>query len=123
MRYLFLSLLIAAMLFQSFSKAIIYASYIENRDFIAKNLCENRSRPEMHCNGKCHLRKQLQKDEQNDHSQLPSSLKLFDESISLNQEQPDWLFEQVVSIRVSYPELNLHFPVSPVTDIFHPPSV
>lgn len=30
-----------------------------NRDYIAKVLCENRKKPEMHCNGKCYLAKKL----------------------------------------------------------------
>lgn len=32
-----------------------------NQSRIANTLCENRNRPSMHCNGKCHLRKQLNK--------------------------------------------------------------
>jgi hypothetical protein len=37
-----------------------------NREYIAKVLCENRKRPELHCDGKCYLAKQLkqQKDKQ-----------------------------------------------------------
>jgi hypothetical protein len=38
-----------------------------NRADIAKNLCENRDNPQMRCCGKCYLKKQLNKvnDEQN----------------------------------------------------------
>lgn len=32
-----------------------------NKEYIAKNLCENRNRPKSHCNGKCHLMKLLKK--------------------------------------------------------------
>lgn len=35
--------------------------YQLNKAYIAANLCENRARPEMHCNGKCYLKKQLKK--------------------------------------------------------------
>lgn len=35
--------------------------YLANYDYIATELCENRDKPEMHCNGKCHLMKQLAK--------------------------------------------------------------
>lgn len=34
-------------------------AYEINKEYIANNLCENRNKPEMHCNGKCHLRKQI----------------------------------------------------------------
>ena len=35
--------------------------YAMNKEYIAKNLCENRAKPKMNCNGKCHLMKQLKK--------------------------------------------------------------
>lgn len=35
--------------------------YQINKDFIAKNLCENRDKPQMNCCGKCYLNKQLKK--------------------------------------------------------------
>lgn len=35
--------------------------YIVNYDYIVKELCENKAKPEMHCNGKCHLMKELAK--------------------------------------------------------------
>ncbi len=33
--------------------------YVINYDFIVATLCENRDKPEMHCDGKCYLTKQL----------------------------------------------------------------
>lgn len=42
--------------------------YELNKDYIAKNLCENRNKPEMKCCGKCYLRKQLKKVAQNDNT-------------------------------------------------------
>lgn len=35
--------------------------YILNQDYYAEELCENKSKPELACNGKCHLQKELQK--------------------------------------------------------------
>lgn len=35
--------------------------YIINYDYIVAELCENKAKPEMHCNGKCHLKKELAK--------------------------------------------------------------
>jgi hypothetical protein len=35
--------------------------YALNKEYIAKNLCENRNKPKLNCNGKCHLMKQLKK--------------------------------------------------------------
>ena len=36
--------------------------YVVNYDYIVKVLCENKDKPEMHCNGKCHLTKELAKE-------------------------------------------------------------
>tara|TARA_B100000678_G_scaffold92423_1_gene77164 strand:- start:41816 stop:42130 length:315 start_codon:yes stop_codon:yes gene_type:complete len=35
--------------------------YLANYDYIAKVLCINKDQPELHCNGKCYLMKQLAK--------------------------------------------------------------
>nr|WP_237421255.1 hypothetical protein [Flavobacterium sp. Sd200] len=35
--------------------------YILNYEYIAKELCVNKEKPAMHCNGKCHLMKELAK--------------------------------------------------------------
>lgn len=38
----------------------IYIDFYVNQDYIAAELCENKAKPEMKCNGQCHLMKQLQ---------------------------------------------------------------
>lgn len=35
------------------------AYYQVNRNYIAKNLCENRDKPKLNCNGQCYLAKKL----------------------------------------------------------------
>lgn len=37
------------------------ANYVINKDFIAEVLCVNQDKPEMQCEGKCHLKKELKK--------------------------------------------------------------
>ncbi|RYF75767.1 MAG: hypothetical protein EOO39_06485 [Cytophagaceae bacterium] len=51
--------LITSLLLQLFSREVIVMSFELNRDFIAKNLCENRNRPQLNCDGKCYLAKKL----------------------------------------------------------------
>lgn len=36
--------------------------YVANYNYIVSELCENRDKPEMHCNGKCYLTKELAKE-------------------------------------------------------------
>ena len=40
--------------------------YIVNYDYISKVLCVNKDKPMMHCNGKCHLMKELAKTSENE---------------------------------------------------------
>ena len=35
--------------------------YVVNYDYIVSELCENKANPELQCNGKCHLAKELAK--------------------------------------------------------------
>lgn len=44
------------------SKQIIFIDYLLNKQYIATVLCENKSVPQKHCNGKCHLKKELERD-------------------------------------------------------------
>jgi hypothetical protein len=39
----------------------VYLDFELRKEFIIKNLCENRFKPQLHCDGKCYLAKQLQK--------------------------------------------------------------
>lgn len=41
--------------------ALPVVEYIINYDYIVKELCENKDKPALKCNGKCHLAKQLAK--------------------------------------------------------------
>ena len=38
-----------------------FVDYAVNKEYVTKNLCENRNKPKLNCNGKCHLMKQLKK--------------------------------------------------------------
>lgn len=50
---------------QTFYKAFIVFDYAANTAAYAKN-CENKSRPKMHCNGKCQMMKKLKEQEKKD---------------------------------------------------------
>jgi hypothetical protein len=45
---------------------LVMFEYYLNQDFVAKNLCINRDKPQLQCNGKCHLKKQLSEEERRD---------------------------------------------------------
>lgn len=57
------TLLIFLILAQTFSKGLVALDFMINKDFIAKTLCVNKNKPQMHCNGKCHLKKMMEKED------------------------------------------------------------
>lgn len=59
-----------------------------NKEFIAQQLCENRNKPEMHCNGKCYLTKQLHKAEKAQQNAGSQVVKEKEEIIAEQQELP-----------------------------------
>ncbi len=115
------ALLAATVMFESAGKGGVLASYLLNKDYIANNLCENRSNKAMHCNGKCYLAKQLKKSEQQKDTSTPT--------IPIHQEETvmdihTWFLAVVVfdkvellpwhSVEATYLSRNF-------SDIFHPP--
>lgn len=56
--------LISVLLIQSLSTSLILFHFKINQVEIATELCENKTKPEMHCEGKCYLEKQIKADEE-----------------------------------------------------------
>lgn len=73
MKSLIAILLTSIFIFQSAGKLIVIANFSINKEYISKNLCENKSKPKLHCNGKCHLKKQLQKEDKKENTPLSNS--------------------------------------------------
>lgn len=106
---------------QTFSKWLIVAEFRLNQDLIAKNLCINRNKPKLHCNGKCQLMKKLRaEEEQNSKGNNAQTVKIM-----------GGLFMQkvpviaLVAFLPSHPSYNrvfiIHESSSPARPVFHPP--
>lgn len=59
------SVFLFAFALQTFNKALYVFDYFTNTKSYAEN-CENKARPEMHCDGKCQLMLKLKKEENKD---------------------------------------------------------
>jgi hypothetical protein len=59
---------------QSFNKLGIILAFKINQSYIASAFCENKDKPEMHCNGRCVLAKKLKQAEQNEEKQRAENL-------------------------------------------------
>ena len=59
MRNALVYLLLVATLLPTVSQWGTIAYYQTNKEYIARVLCENRDKPDLHCDGKCYLAKKL----------------------------------------------------------------
>jgi hypothetical protein len=112
-------------LLQSFSKVWILLSFKVNQEYIAKALCINRSKPEMHCNGNCILMQRLKAAEEQEKKEIPQKLKEHHE-ILYCFDIKNWLLPSPVDV-VCKKQL-LTFYLSPcktsfVTAVFRPPQM
>lgn len=116
-------LLILSLSFQSLVKLGIFTWYQLNKEYVANNLCENRNKPQLKCNGKCYLKKQLKKADVNSDSNKSTT---NNERIGLLEcVLPDsfviprlFLFSNVQCLAV-YSERYIY---SFESYVFHPPS-
>lgn len=116
-------LLFLALSIQLVAKLGVVAMYQANKDYIAKNLCENRAKPQMKCHGKCYLKKQLKQTDERENSGNPFSkseqvqLSVFVLPASFTQQLVDHL-SAVLIHNTSYRAIS---GINPLKDIFHPP--
>lgn len=59
MRSFLVYILLLAIMLPTVSPWGTIAYFQLNRDYIARVLCENRDKPQLHCNGQCYLAKRL----------------------------------------------------------------
>ena len=115
---IFACIILAALALQIFKGAAIYIEYYANTAAFAKN-CENKARPQMHCNGKCQLMKKLSREEKKD-NQAPERRIAFHEIISSKS-----FFTAVSYFPIERKFIFSLFQASSIIDrphsIFHPP--
>lgn len=100
--------------------------YALNKEYISKNLCENRNKPKMNCNGKCHLMKQLKKataDVPSDGNTTKGNSGQEENVVYVNS-----IFSFNAEVSTSQTATNFYLntfsnklPSSYLKDIFHPP--
>jgi len=61
--------LLLALISSNFSRFFIYAGFELNHKYIAGNLCINKSRPWMHCNGHCYFMRKIKEAQDNEKKQ------------------------------------------------------
>jgi hypothetical protein len=99
-----------------------YIEYAVFKDYIAKNLCVNRDKPKSCCQGKCHLKKQIEKNAETSDTEEKSSNRKI-----LSQEVQEFLISPVSipkATEIKIPRLSdieIVIPTQVVSSIFVPP--
>jgi hypothetical protein len=114
-------ILIVTVLSANFSRYFVYAGFEFNKNYIATNLCENRNKPVMQCNGKCYLAKKLKQEAEKEKNQERESKKsvlqdaFFAEKVAFN-------LQPLILKSVKVKELSFALPRH-ASLVFHPPQV
>ena len=94
--------------------------YLINYEYISNELCENKDKPELKCNGKCHLAKKITETTNTDNSNKSKS---FLEIEILFFQEENFNLKRIIFHTKSITKFhyeNLYFHMSS-SDYFHPP--
>ncbi|WP_291912350.1 hypothetical protein [Chitinophaga sp. CB10] len=116
-------ILLLAWFGQLSGRYIMLLEFYITQDYIAANLCENRDKPALHCNGKCHLRKQLNAEEKRNQ----------DNPERRAEQKAEVLYAPAVAVMLPRPVsadltqtfniiATIGYPVDQPDTIFHPPA-
>jgi len=115
-------MLLAAIMLQVLGKFMVLANYSLNKNYIANVLCVNKSKPKMHCNGKCHLKKQLKKEDAKEQSpanpvkEIKELPLYFGNGSSIKPLNTIVCKTEKLTFRYSF-----HFSTQHLKAVFHPP--
>ncbi|HRE78801.1 MAG TPA: hypothetical protein PLL09_13370 [Flavobacterium sp.] len=99
-------------------------NYVVNYDYISNELCENKAKPELECNGKCHLKAELANASEESTPASHESKSNITLELLFLETIPEFKFNRIYveknQVSISYSRLyfRLHN-----TSIFHPPTV
>ncbi len=96
-----------------------YWAYSINYNYIKTTLCENRKQPAKHCNGKCHLKKELAQQEKQE-SKMPE-IKSGNEVLFFTSEENRVLFVEDIPKHIILFTVKKK-PTGFVSEILRPPA-
>ena len=124
MKFIAVPILMLLLLVQTFNTWITIIDFKINQNYIAAKLCQNRNRPQMHCNGQCVLMKKMRQHEKQEQN-TPGSVKIEISSVLFASRI---FFSNVdnglpLLSKSSFPFFKTGKPVDRNSPIFHPPTV
>lgn len=114
-------LLLLGLFCAQFSQYFIVAGFDLNQKYIAEKLCVNKSRPWMHCNGRCYLMKKLKQAADKERAAERENQKNAFQVAIFTQPEP-FVFDAQISRTFVVKEPSFTLPQGH-TSIFQPPKV
>jgi len=105
----------------SMARTVVVADFLLNEDYIAKVLCVNKDKPAMKCNGKCHLAKQLQKQDNAENTGKNIPVREIKEITGIVSQTSNWIPQSGDAVVLDYPVQSTIVSTFQRA-IFHPPS-
>lgn len=113
-------IILFSILVNTLGQTILLANYVLNKSYYATVLCENKAKPQMHCEGKCHLKKELKK--QSEEEKNPTAaFKVKTETIQLFQQLSQFSFTPDNEIKIFRSFISIGKITSASFSIFQPP--
>ena len=105
---------------QSASTSLTLINFELHRETITQLFCVNKEVPELHCDGKCYLEKQIKADEES-HSDAPQTRAEFLSLVFTLDDFPNTSFTTFITrVKHSFSYIIPHF-AGTIFPIFHPP--
>ena len=114
--------LILSFVFFGFKETVVVSFYQFNKQYITENYCINKEKPELKCDGKCHMKKMLKKSKESEQESFPEGTLDFKFSTYIKS-----YFSQKFSLSMTSGNRLLTVYEEDLTgktginDIFHPP--
>lgn len=108
-------------MFQSLVQLGVVCWYELNKDYVSTVLCVNKDKPQMHCNGKCYLKKQLKKTEDRSSKSTGSKSEKYALVYFIVQEFSFELRQPIRFAQNYISHYNDFTPHNPIVSIFRPP--
>ena len=112
--------LVLIILLQFFGKVGIFVSFKINQKYIASNICEKKDIPQNACEGKCFLKKALQKENQQAQENKNNNKNISDFYIQNNIYTQN-IFYSFVVLKPFFTEKNINFSPKNTHKLLRPP--
>lgn len=113
--------LLVALLSANFSRLFVYAGFELNKEYIVTQLCENRDKPQLHCDGHCYFMKKIKQVQEKEKGNERQTQKSLFQEVFVKSSNSIKFFSQVVNTVITPYQLlkSTSFPGA----VFQPPQL